>query len=1595
MQSLNETVEKFAQSTKGAAASMSSELGSGLQEVGQRANEAAQGQQELQKDLEKTAEGSAGLRAALGMQSAASKELKEATDETKSSFVSLAEQGSMLAIAMSAVKESKEALVSVFNLAKNGATGLFSIFQGGIGIVTGFFDSLFGAAASYYNKSSGEWFAANQAIIESFGDLRSNEGAFVKEMATDLRDAQNDLAGAGKSLYSTIGNGAAILKEATALAQGFGNSLTSLKDQIKGAADEMFLMSKGMAMSSESLKQIAKNAKMTGGSFEDSMQSMMVASAHLSKKFGVSVKVIGKNLDQMTKDFETFGHLGEKELAAVATYSAKLGVEIQALKGIMDKFDSFEGAAEAAGKLNEAFGMNIDTMKMMNEENPAARMDMLRQSLADTGRSFEELSRHERKLMAQTMGMDMGSLQAAMSIDPDEMGFDDVMSAAEEAAENMSPEEAMMEVAKSIKELQHSLRQLADGPLANFIDGFTYAIEMSPQFRELLGITSSFLVEFRTMGTEVGKLFLEKFQKPLEVVLQYFRDLFSVERIRAFRKSVTDAFSSFFEAFEKADASMADAGYNLMEKLWKSIESWLSSGPNSKALGTMLKDYLIKGIKALGGMMSFVIEKAAEYIRDLSEQLKDLFSGDKTVQNNLTMGIGGALVESISLIYDTFKDQLWPALKELFWTLFDEYKWDLAKIVGVIIGFVIVKAMVTAMITAAASSILQDGISGFGSSIGKLIGKLGFGFATGSAEEETTKGLSETGNQLQSVTESISEIPTTSILGATVNAWAYVGLLAAALAMVAAVGVLAYKFQEAGLTPTMVLTVTGSLIGVAIAARILMEATKDIGVGEVLAAGGVLAAVAGLMYVGSDHVAPALVEMDRQMKGISFTSVLANLASTALVVLGTMGLALAAFKLKEAVGGYLALLGVGALLTAVLGFFHLIVEAEFGKTIVNFQKQFRGFKPLKFVGQMAGFAIGMAAAAVGMAALAVMGVAAIAAYGAVNAAFWVGAFSDKKDAGIFYGIRKIGEGLAWSMEWVTLESATKIIAGMAIFGLILYGLKKMFDTFGTFASLAGLATLGAIGGVAYAISSYFGEEAPKKGNEEQNIIKSLQDVIDGIGKMDDVDVKVFRRKISVLKEVIGVIMQIGEFAMSSSEIAAKIINSGAVNADEKDKGIAGMLTLMSGFIGQIAEGMVTAVEKITTLAADLKTKMGGVPMPKDFVGPVQPGTGPLGEQIKIIVSVAQATVQLGTAMFAPFQKVLDNETMFDKLRGKGGEKMQKMAEGVKTTLGAIAEHLPGILTGLFDAIPKGMSTDEIYGKALAMEATFNGILAVSQAMQILWELQKQEGIFEKEGAEKLKEVMGVVGSIFEEKSPLKTMFNNFYDQFFGSKPIKFTVNSKLEGLVHDTLVNIKRSYIHLREKVYKGMVEKGVVDQMLAINNAWDEMYNGGFMPSQVLAKVMLDAEMIADVVKSEFVDLSPEMAKIDHYTEFYKSIPRLFDSYYAAMEGSALPADLIMKIGDEALALANAMNDIEADLGEVSLNPVTKALLGAGETKEFVVRPDAMNLTIKLNVQMEAAKIAQAIVESTPNEKGSFVQTPEMESLLGGIGQSTGIPYK
>ena len=144
-----------------------------------------------------------------------------------------------------------------------------------------------------------------------------------------------------------------------------------------------------------------------------------------------------------------------KQLAVV---SKATGIEVSRLLAITEKFDTFEGAATQAGKLNAALGGNfVNAMELMTATNPVERFEMIRDSILDSGLAFDEMSYFQKKFFADAAGMaDVGELALAMSGDFGAVGAEvgktqaDFEAAAKRARDLQSVEEQLKNTMQSL-----------------------------------------------------------------------------------------------------------------------------------------------------------------------------------------------------------------------------------------------------------------------------------------------------------------------------------------------------------------------------------------------------------------------------------------------------------------------------------------------------------------------------------------------------------------------------------------------------------------------------------------------------------------------------------------------------------------------------------------------------------------------------------------------------------------------------------------------------------------------------------------------------------------------------------------------------------------------------------------------------------------------------------------------------------------------------------------------------------------------------------------------------------------------------------------
>ena len=231
-------------------------------------------------------------------------------------------------------------------------------------------------------------------------------------------------------------------------------TLTALTALGIGAGD----LAKGMQLSTKALGQNADQAAQTQLELNALARDIGVAPAEMAANFAAA----GPQLAKLGRD-------GVRAFKDLAIASKITGLEVSRLLAITEKFDTFEGAAEQAGKLNAALGGNfVNAMELMTATDPAERFGMIRDSVLDAGLAFDDMSYYQRKFYADAMGLsDVSELAAVMSGNMESLNGEIGKTAADyENAAKMAAD--FQSVQDQIKNALHALIPVVQ-PLAELI----------------------------------------------------------------------------------------------------------------------------------------------------------------------------------------------------------------------------------------------------------------------------------------------------------------------------------------------------------------------------------------------------------------------------------------------------------------------------------------------------------------------------------------------------------------------------------------------------------------------------------------------------------------------------------------------------------------------------------------------------------------------------------------------------------------------------------------------------------------------------------------------------------------------------------------------------------------------------------------------------------------------------------------------------------------------------------------------------------------------------------------------------------------------
>ena len=333
-----------------------------------------------------------------------------------------------------AVKRSmREQLVlqnqSTTKLAEQAAafSNMTSKIAGAAGLGTTFNQTVMGGIA---NSVGGIAFQLN-SIISSLDQGASKFGMFkaaaigmagpVASATEQLLVAQDALraqfvrsTGASERLNGSLMGASRQLKElgldfrsAGAAQAELYNNMLAFKGATEGARTELTVFAAKMTEAGvdtrgtvSALEFFTNNMRMSSAAAQRATSGLV----NMAQALNMNVNSAISQFNALAPTLAAHGNQMNSVFTQLAAQSRATNIAMQDLVSVAGQFDTFEGSANAVGRLNGILGgPYLNSIKMVYATE-SQRMAQLHQSLQLSGRSFESLSRYERKALTAAAG---------------------------------------------------------------------------------------------------------------------------------------------------------------------------------------------------------------------------------------------------------------------------------------------------------------------------------------------------------------------------------------------------------------------------------------------------------------------------------------------------------------------------------------------------------------------------------------------------------------------------------------------------------------------------------------------------------------------------------------------------------------------------------------------------------------------------------------------------------------------------------------------------------------------------------------------------------------------------------------------------------------------------------------------------------------------------------------------------------------------------------------------------------------------------------------------------------------------------------------
>ena len=267
-------------------------------------------------------------------------------------------------------------------------------------------------------------------LIKSFQKLIGNSINFAFEL--DRQNAQFKAAtGAGNefsgvideagSRYLTYGINAEDAGRATQALFGSFRDFTNLSESERANIAATTATLEKFGVSSQTTGQILDQATKSLYMNSQQAEALTRQAATLAIDIGKPISEVAGDLASAAPKLAFYGKQMFDVFAQLERQSKATGLSVDTLLGVVgEKFDTFEGAGQAVGRLNAILGgPYLNSIDMLNAKEPE-RLQMIKEAIDAYGGQFDQLNKFEQKAFASAMGTDVDTLRRMLNdLDPE------------------------------------------------------------------------------------------------------------------------------------------------------------------------------------------------------------------------------------------------------------------------------------------------------------------------------------------------------------------------------------------------------------------------------------------------------------------------------------------------------------------------------------------------------------------------------------------------------------------------------------------------------------------------------------------------------------------------------------------------------------------------------------------------------------------------------------------------------------------------------------------------------------------------------------------------------------------------------------------------------------------------------------------------------------------------------------------------------------------------------------------------------------------------------------------------------------------------